>query len=418
MRLLAPPLSDSLGDPLVRLRQGVDLYPDDATMWYTLGEALVHGSDGLPTRDEIERAFAEAIRIEPNRAIFYNHAIGTAIRERNDTAHARELVQHFAEIGDARGPYTADFDPRVGPFVLRLIYGSPTERAAARAEVDTLPPDFLTAAVQFVWAPEFAGVAEQLLDAVWARGARSSQAGVFGPNRRIAGIRLARLHALWRGNVGRALEYDDGAGLPMGPITAVGNGLLYYMYGIGLPVPRARLIDAYGPARIDTASTSKELFHAGALAVDDGRGNDYTRALQILQSRTGAATARRARALDGYAAFRRGDLDTAITLLEQSHNGIRIALWWLGDAYRDAGRWADAERVFGTSGWNENFEAFNLEPLAQQRLGTVYEAQGRFDEALDAYGYFLEHWADADAEVQPLVAETRARVGAILERRR
>jgi tetratricopeptide (TPR) repeat protein len=93
-------------------------------------------------------------------------------------------------------------------------------------------------------------------------------------------------------------------------------------------------------------------------------------------------------------------------------------LWWLGDAYRDAGRWADAERVFGTSAWSESPTAFTLEPLAQQRLGTVYEAQGRFDEALEAYGYFLEHWADADPEVQPLVAETRARVQAIVERRR
>ncbi len=74
--------------------------------------------------------------------------------------------------------------------------------------------------------------------------------------------------------------------------------------------------------------------------------------------------------------------------------------------------------MFGTSGWNEKFAAFRLEPLAQQRLGTVYEAQGRFAEALEAYGYFLEHWADADPEVQPLVAETRARVQAIVERRR
>ena len=178
-------------------------------------------------------------------------------------------------------------------------------------------------------------------------------------------------------------------------------------------MPDSLLTEAYGPERIDSASTSPTVFYAGALAVDDGRWNDHTRALQILQGRTGTVTARRARALEGYGAWRRGNTDEAMRLLEQSHDGTRIVLWWLGDAYRDAGRWADAERVFGTSAWNENFTAFTLQPLAQQRLGTVYEAQGRFDEALEAYGYFLEHWADADLEMQPLVAETRARVEAI-----
>jgi tetratricopeptide (TPR) repeat protein len=412
IQLLVQGVDDSPEEEITRLRQGVVLYPDDAQMWYSLGEAVIHGSASLPTVDEVEAPFLEAIRLEPNRAMFYNHAIATAIRERDDTTHARDLVQRFAEIGKATGPYTGDNDPRVGHFALQLIYGSLEERVAARAELDTLPPDFIWAASNFVWAPRFSSVVEELAVAAWNQVPEVSQGDIVA-NKSDLRVGLVQLHALWRGNVSRALDYYDG----VRTLALSGYSLLYYMHGTGHAIPRALLDESFGPDKIDTVSTEEELFHAGALAVDDGRWDDHARAVQIIGGRPDTRAARYARLLAGYGAWHRGDVDSAITLLEQSHDHVRIALWWLGNAYRDAGRWADAERVFGTSAWSQGFEAFRLEPLAQQRLGTVYEAQGRFDEALDAFGYFLEHWADADPELQPLVEETRAKVQAILERR-
>jgi eukaryotic-like serine/threonine-protein kinase len=54
----------------------------------------------------------------------------------------------------------------------------------------------------------------------------------------------------------------------------------------------------------------------------------------------------------------------------------------------------------------------NAQSLAgiHKRLGELYEARGERDKALSHYTSFIDLWKDADADLQPLVREARARV--------
>jgi tetratricopeptide (TPR) repeat protein len=58
------------------------------------------------------------------------------------------------------------------------------------------------------------------------------------------------------------------------------------------------------------------------------------------------------------------------------------------------------------------FELPYLAP-AQLRLGEIAERQGRPDEAAEHYSQVLEAWRDADAPLQPLVREARARLAKV-----
>ncbi|MEE8135526.1 MAG: tetratricopeptide repeat protein, partial [Gemmatimonadales bacterium] len=53
-------------------------------------------------------------------------------------------------------------------------------------------------------------------------------------------------------------------------------------------------------------------------------------------------------------------------------------------------------------------------PGAYQRLGELYEATGDRDKAIEYYNTFVELWADADAELQPRVADIRERIARLV----
>lgn len=56
-----------------------------------------------------------------------------------------------------------------------------------------------------------------------------------------------------------------------------------------------------------------------------------------------------------------------------------------------------------------NIEAW-ARPLAFRRLGEIYESRGERDKAVEYFNRFVELWKDADAELQPQVADTRERI--------
>jgi tetratricopeptide (TPR) repeat protein len=68
------------------------------------------------------------------------------------------------------------------------------------------------------------------------------------------------------------------------------------------------------------------------------------------------------------------------------------------------------ERAVNTSSpyryFTDGFETAS----AYQRLGELYEATGDRARALEYYGRLIEMWRDADAELQPIVRDVRARV--------
>jgi tetratricopeptide (TPR) repeat protein len=69
-------------------------------------------------------------------------------------------------------------------------------------------------------------------------------------------------------------------------------------------------------------------------------------------------------------------------------------------------RYADgAERPAGT-------DARYL-PGVHKRLGELYEAKGDRAKAASHYARFIEYWKNADPDLQPMVAEARARLQAL-----
>ncbi|MDX1396382.1 MAG: hypothetical protein R3195_18515 [Gemmatimonadota bacterium] len=398
------------------LREAVARFPDDAILWYELGEELIHGSAGFPGLEEIETAFRRSLDLDPGRGATYPHVIHLAFMESADTAEARRLVDRFAEIAsDVEGPYTADADPRIGPYGFDLVFGSTAQRAAAWAAVDTAPPTFLLALTRYVFSPRHWEVYERVSLAAARHPGAASAPGYFGAVRGTANRQLVIGYGLWRGQPARGLEFAEGEQMAFGPASSESRALLYFLHALDVPIPDDVLDEEFGSATIDSASHPQTVFAAGALAVDRGRWQEYEEVLAELRRR-GSEDAR-IEILEAYAGWGRGDVESAIPVFERFHPGNRLIQWWLGDAYIDAGRFDDAERVFASYAWNQWFEPFSREPLAQLRLGLIYEELGRPDDAIAAYGYFVEQWEDAEPALQPIVDDARARLGELLAAR-
>jgi tetratricopeptide (TPR) repeat protein len=193
------------------------------------------------------------------------------------------------------------------------------------------------------------------------------------------------------------------------------------MHLLGFPVAPDRLteIAAFGPA--DTLPGFKPFFVA-ALAAEEERWPEFDRAAARLQrdaQRLRAdgdsirlrTTQGLIQAMDGYAAWRRGEREKARTLLEVARretnghgevNDVKLLIQiWLGTLAVEEDRLADAERYFryGVS-WNDR-------PIVADRLGQVYERMGEREKAREAYEIFVTAWRDADPALQPRVEAAR-----------
>jgi hypothetical protein len=86
----------------------------------------------------------------------------------------------------------------------------------------------------------------------------------------------------------------------------------------------------------------------------------------------------------------------------------------LGLAF-DRGKQADSARIYLTqyvemTGTGRNgVDRFDLAP-ALFRLGELYENAGDVKRATEYYGRFVDLWAKADPDLQPRVADARARI--------
>ncbi len=97
------------------------------------------------------------------------------------------------------------------------------------------------------------------------------------------------------------------------------------------------------------------------------------------------------------------------------------ALFELGEAYDRAGQTdstlAIYERYISTpSLFRLSEDAVQL-PIIYRRLGELYEERGDDERAADYYSRFVDLWKDADPELQPVVADARARVAQLVGER-
>jgi len=165
----------------------------------------------------------------------------------------------------------------------------------------------------------------------------------------------------------------------------------------------------------------------GALAGDTALAN---RAASVLPSLPGSAMARAAEGIlsDGIraeVAYRQQRWDDALRLLNKPRvapnyliagsspffSGARER-FRLAELLARAGQYDEAIRWYSSF---DNVSMFDTPLLAPSLLkkAEVFERQGKKAEAIKAYQRFVELWRDADADLQPLVAQAKERIQAL-----
>jgi tetratricopeptide (TPR) repeat protein len=128
-----------------------------------------------------------------------------------------------------------------------------------------------------------------------------------------------------------------------------------------------------------------------------------------------------ARALQGYALWKRGQPAEALPQLEAVQRDMRgsagnfaeqelneAVRWWLGQLLVELGRPQDALVYFRT------FDSFDLPPggtgwasFGEFESAKIYEELGEFEKARESYEYALLAWRDADPELRPRIEVAR-----------
>ncbi len=385
-------------DELESLREAVRTYPDDASLWYALGETLLHVPGAIAPVEEVEATFARAVELDPGNAEYLRHYAELPIMARPDSAEAARRTAMYKRAITAENLHS-----RALSLSHDLAFGDSVARADALTQLESEE----YAVVQNIsWELSHPRHRQSL--AVTELGLRRADEASDARNVFFAfGFRLTAFE-----NYGRFREILTLAADPrLEPWVRA--WMLYRARSLGFPVPADRLEEAIGAIAIDEAA-SFPVYVVGRYAADQGRWSDYERAMAVLERRANLAGdgddprevwvwSRRVSQLRGYGLWKRGDPEAAVAVLEDPnlYDG-----WVLGQIYQELGRFRDAERVYRNYKWPGDFPV-SIRPLQERELGKVYEALGEYDKAREAYEYFVVYWRDADPELQSMVEEAR-----------
>ena len=365
------------------LEQAVRRYPDDAMMWYGLGEAYWHfGKRSFAGPADAERAFARAVEIDPLFGPAYIHRVNLAFVEA-DSARAAGILDTLAMLAESGSE-----DVAASRIAFRIAFGDPTTAERARARLDSIVPHLLDLPH---WHPRLLERQEPILRA------RLEE-------EEIGGAYDLASNLFQRGRVEEALELLARPATP--PIER--RVALVHFFHHRVPLPDSLLEQAFGSAgEIDTTDAA-EWFAEGAWAGRAGDARRLRRAIDGLETlaETGLAEGdtigyrfhtNTARALEGHAAWHRGDPERALEILEEvrllGRSPISTVLvgpairWWHAEILDETGRLREAARYYETH-WNDVY--------ALERLGHIYEELGEIEKARGAYGKVLDAWKDSD----------------------
>jgi tetratricopeptide (TPR) repeat protein len=119
-----------------------------------------------------------------------------------------------------------------------------------------------------------------------------------------------------------------------------------------------------------------------------------------------------------------GRADEAVSLLRTARDATtatspdRELAWLLAEAY-DAAANADSaaayyELYLDTHLSFQIFQDMEYYPATLRRLGELYEARNDREKAVEYYSRFVDLWADADPELQPIVEDVRGRIAGLV----
>ena len=381
-------------DELDALRQAVRTYPDDAEIWYQLGETLYHVQGAMAPAEDVEAAFERAVHIDPGNARYLVHYVFFAWTIYADSQEAAHRLAMYERASSAQ-----NIVARAGRLALDLAFGDSTAQADAMTRLETEDYDVVFWTSRFLKHPRYrqrSAVTRMLL--------RSAD------DDRVNGAWWR--HALdltYYGRFNELLELMEDPRIEAGRRAH----MLHLLREVGFPVPVESLEEAMESIAIDSNASFGGVQFAGVYAADEERWSDHEQAIAEMEVRADRARAdadslrawnwtRDAKSLRGYGLWRRGDPEAALAILGDPNqlDGDFTDWWWPGQLYQELGRFRDAERVYRTH--------LNLiHPLVHRELGGVYEALQEYDKAREAYEYFVEYWNEADPELQPTVEEAR-----------
>jgi tetratricopeptide (TPR) repeat protein len=380
------------------LEQAAHEYPDDAEIWYSLGETYLHlGGQLLVDREENQRAFSNAIALDPAFAPPYFHLIEETIALHADSARAAKLIRIYENLAPRSEPGFP------GRLAFDLAWGDSVARAHALSTLGTLPLWLAWEVAGNLQHPRLLAAGESVR-AVIARRAEAGERDAHAYGFR-AHVGSGRLDAAVR----LLLEWEE-----------CPAPLLYSAHLLGTTDLPA---EAEAQLSLRAAETSTchggTLFSAGAYAADRGRWAAHDSARVRLRQeadgllRSGDSLKSRhvallAEALRGYGLGRQGHVREALTILETVQPRVaggsnEIVRWWLGQLLLEGGNPRGAERYFA-SFWHSGHFGVS----AAYHLGRIYEQEGRLDEARAAYDWFARAWRDGDPATQPMVSQARA----------
>ena len=375
-------------------------HPDNAETWHELGELYHHsGAEALAPPEAADRAFARAIELDSTFTLPYIHRIDHAISAGNATGAAR-LLGTFSRLAP-ESPYVAWYR-----LVTGFALGDSAAHSRAEAALDTLNThDLIWLGGQLQGQRCCWELAEQVLRKARERGERRPDA-----TRELFWVSLAQ------GKAREALGWVDD---PFMPEEHKGR-MLTVLYELGVPVLGARLDAALTLDAADSVDAVR-LFYVGSYAASRARWQVLRSVLERLQSfeqrlraMGNSSEARFTRtvrqALEGYAAWRRGQQDDALRLLERSQPravgiwpraivNIRLR-WWLGRLLMEMGRPQEALTYF------ESLTGTSF-PADYER-GRIYEQLREVERAREAYALFLAPRQQADPMFQPMIQDARA----------
>lgn len=400
------------GDPAVleMARRAARRYPDDSEVWHDLGEVYFHlGGPGLVRPWDFVEAFERAIALDPSFTAAYEHFIDAGFLRNPDSTRVAELFEQQRSASEVSDAHEVAFG---------LVFGDPESRDEALVRLrDPTFSGHQAMAVLCLSHPRFLDDRETVLEVASDR---------FAPNQLKSPVVQWSLFRtlLWRGRLEEALAVAEDRALDSGRATA-----LYAARIAGYPIPESAFVAAVrnapsGP--VDRPSETPVLFERASYAAERGDWPEHALAVRQLRSlipqieAESATDANRVRgmieALEGYAAWQRGDRQTALRHLREGQALMfvlhgrrnllmlernRIVRWWLATLLSEMDRPRDALVFYESLGPGK---PITQDPMAYFHMGRTRHRLGDRPGALEAYELAALAWSDPDPSMRSLVA--------------